>query len=141
MSRASIVEYLAVECDLDLQEFCTRLQTALRLPKFHFDGENLTEWGLVEVGYIEYNVSRPYESGLLQKLDKTVPPRCNFSISLIVYREHPHAGDQQWLFVNLVTPIGQSIADKFEFDVHYHRTWLGGSQNVERKVVFRPNAA
>ena len=141
LSRTSIVEHLAVECELSLQEFCTRLQTALNLPDFNFDGENRTEWGLVEVGYIEYNVSRPYASGVLQKWDKTVPLGCNFDVSLIVYREHLRAGDQQWSFTNLVTPIGQIIADEFEVDVHYHRRWLGVGQNAERNVVFHPNAA
>jgi len=141
LSRASIVEHLAVECDLDLQEFCMRLQTALGLPEFHFDGENLTEWGLVEVEHIEYNISRPYESSMLQKWDQTVPLGCNLGVTLILSREHPHAGDPQWSFTNLVTPIGQIIADEFEIDVHYHRTWLGADQNVERKVVFCPNAA
>jgi len=99
------------------------------------------DWGLVEVEHIEYNVSRSSASGVLQKWDKTVPPGCNLGVSLIVSREHPHAGDQQWSFTNLVTPIGQIIADEFEIDVHYHRTWLGVGQNVERKVIFRPNAA
>src|SRR5512138_921385 len=133
LSRASITEHLAVECELNLQDFCTRLQTALGLPEFNFDGENLTEWGSVEVGYVEYNVSRPYDPGMLQKWDQTLPPGCNFGISLIVYREHPRAGDQQWSFNKLVTPIGQIIADEFDIDVHYHRTGLGAGQNVEKK--------
>ncbi len=141
LSRASIVEHLAVECDLDLQGFCTRLRTALGLPEFHLDGENLIDWGLVEVEHIEYNVAYPSASGVLQKWDKTVPRGCNFDVSLIVSREHPHAGDPQWSFSNLVTPIGQIIANEFKIDVHYHRTWLAVGQNVERRVVFRPNAA
>jgi hypothetical protein len=135
------MEHLALACELDLQEFCKRLQTALNLPKFSFDGENLTEWGLVEVGYLEYNVSRPYDSGTLQNWDTTVPPGCNFGISLILYREHPHAGDQEWSFNNLAVPIGQKIADEFRVEVYYHRTWPGVGHNTERNVTFQPNAA
>jgi len=48
LSRASIIEHLALACDLDLQGFCERFQKTLALPKFEFGHENMTEWGLVE---------------------------------------------------------------------------------------------
>jgi hypothetical protein len=137
-TRASIMEHLALECTLDLQEFCTRLQAALDLPEFGFDAENLTEWGQVEFEYIEYNVSRPYAAGILQQWDPTVPPGCNFGISLTLYQPHPHAHDQEWSYNHLALPVGQIIADEFQVPVHYHRTWFGAGLNTERQVTFQP---
>ncbi len=139
-SRTSIMEHLALACELDLQEFCQRLQTVLNLPEFSFYCERLTEWGFIELGYIEYNVSRPYHPDMLQKWDATVPPGCNFAISLILYREHPHAGDHEWSFENLAVPIGQIIANEFQAEVHYHRSWFGAGLNTERKETFQPTA-
>ena len=135
------MEHIAFVCDLDLQGFCERLQKVLNLPGFEFNHENKTEWAYVEVDNLEYNVSRPYNPGILHVWDNTVPPGCNFGISLILYREHPNAHNHEWTFDNLVLPIGQRIADEFQITVHYHRTWLGVGQNVERNLVFHPNAA
>jgi hypothetical protein len=141
LSRIAFSEHLAVKCELDLQDFCVRLQTALSLPEFKYDAENATEWGLVEVENVEYNVSRPYDPGTLHDWDESVPPGCNFGISLMVYREHAHADNQEWSYGNLVAPVGQIISNEFGIDVHYHRTWLGVGQNVERKITFHPGAA
>lgn len=136
--RTSVMEHLAFTSDLDLQGFCKRFQRALNLPEFEFDGENETEWGLVEVGGVEYNVSRPYERGTLQAWDKSVPSGCNFGVSLILYEDDPDSYNHEWAFDNLVVPVAQKIADEFRIRVYYHRTWLGAGQNVERDMVFRP---
>ncbi len=138
ISRTSLMEHLALECDLDLRGFCERFQKALRLPDFGFDHENATEWGSVEVDYVEYNISRPYKPGTLQDWDDTVPPGCNFGISLILYREHPYTSSHEWAYAHLVLPVGQKIADEFQVPVYYHRTWLGVGKNVKRDLTFHP---
>src|SRR5262245_26623931 len=67
--RIRLMEHLAVDCPLSLQEFCDAMQRRFGLPAFEFDSENETEWGLVEHEGIEYNVSRPYERGTLEEWD------------------------------------------------------------------------
>ncbi len=141
LGRTSVMEHLAFTSDLDLQGFCQRFQKALNLPEFKFDGANETEWGFVEVGSVEYNVSRPYKPGTLQIWDKSVPAGCNFGVSLILHGEHPDSYNHEWAFDNLVVPVAQKIADEFRITVHYHRTWLGVGQSVERNMVFRSQAA
>ena len=118
-----MVEHLAFSSSLLLRECCERVREALGLPDFHFDSENETEWGLVEVDNIEYNVSRPFEEGTLYEWDETVPPGCNFGVSLIVYREHPRAGNHDWAIEALVKPFIERVAPVINVPIHHHRTW------------------
>lgn len=144
VSRTVMMEHLALACDLDLQAFCERFQRVMGLPAFKYDAETVAEWGLVEADNIEYNVMVFKNRGRPESWDDTVPPGCNVRISLILYREHPHAADHEWAFENLVLPVGQTIADEFEVSVHYHRTWMrssswfGTHENVKRQLEIRP---
>jgi hypothetical protein len=139
-----MMEHLALSCDLDLQGFCERFQRAMDLPAFKYDAETVAEWGLVEADNVEYNVMKFKNRGVPESWDDTVPPGCNFRISLILYREHPHAADHEWAFENLVLPVGQKIADTFGASVHYHRTWIrsgkwfGDVKNVKRDLEIHP---
>jgi len=108
---------------LPLRECCEEIQTILGLPSFTYDSENETEWGLVEVDNIEYNISRPYEEGTLQRWDETVPTGCNFGVSLIVYREHPQAGDHDWAVETLVAPFIEMVSPILATPVFHHSTW------------------
>lgn len=80
------MEHFALETTLSLEVLCARLRDALSLPPFEFDYENKTEWGLVEVDGIEYNVSVPYAAGTLREWDPSVPDGCNVGIVLLFGR-------------------------------------------------------
>lgn len=132
------MEHLAIAAPFTLRTFCDRCRQILSLPKFFYDSENETEWGIAEMQNIEYNISRPYETGLLQKWDDTVPDGCNFGVSLVLYETHPNANDHEWVYSNLVTPVAQKLSDGFAISVHYHRTWLGVGNNQQRNKTFSP---
>ena len=137
--RTQLMEMLALYSECSLSDFCSRLQRICELPGFRFDSENETEWGLVEVANVEYNVSRPFTEGTLQEWDDSVPAGCNIGLSLIIYREHANA-NHEWAIDNLVRPIARRIANEFQETVYYHRTWLGVGNNVTRQETFEANA-
>ncbi len=132
------MEHLALKSTATLDEFCSRFRQSLDLPEFQFGAENATEWGFSEMDNIEYNVSKPYESGTLQQWDYTVPESCNFGISLILYREHPNATDHEWAVEHLVNPVAQKIANEFTVTVHFHRTWYASGENIQRDLTYVP---
>jgi hypothetical protein len=138
--RIRLMEHLAVDCPLSLQEFCDAMRRRFGLPAFEFDFENETEWGLVEHEGIEYNVSRPYERGTLEEWDGSVPVGCNFGVTLMVSQDCPPGHDAEWSSAELVPHIGQGLADLLGRRVYHHRTWVGAGENVVRKRIFHPRA-
>jgi len=132
-----LMELLALDSPLSLEEFCDVLRRLLGLPEFKYDFENETEWGLVEHENIEYNVSRPFHRGTLEEWDGLTPVGCNFGISLIVSEECSPDQDSVWSLATLVPQVGQSLADRLGTKVYHHRSCFGG-ENVRRKRVFRP---
>jgi hypothetical protein len=138
--RIRLMEHLAVDCPLSLQEFCGAMQRRFGLPEFEFDSENETEWGSVEHEGVEYNVSRPYERGTLEEWDGSVPVGCNFGVTLMVLQDCPPAQDAEWSSAELVPHIGQGLADLLGRRVYHHRTWVGAGENVVQKRVFHPRA-
>jgi hypothetical protein len=78
LSHIRLMECLALDSRLSLEELCDVFRRLFRLPEFGYDCENETEWGLVEHEGIEYNVSRPYERATLEEWDGSVPVGCNF---------------------------------------------------------------
>ena len=138
VARTALIENLALKSPLTFDEFSNRFCKILDLSGLHFDCENETEWGLIEVDNIEFNISKPYEEGTLQNWDKTVPIGCNFGISLILYREHPKANDHGWAVEHLVLPVAQKLADGFNVPVYFHRTWSGPGKSVLRVQTFYP---
>lgn len=134
------MEHLALKSPLSLRSFCDRVRSILGLPEFCFDFENETEWGTATEDCIEYNVSRPYKVGTLQKWDRTVPTGCNFGISLTVCDDHPHANESEWAPEHLVSAVAQKLATSFGLPVYYHRTWRGPGNNVQRNQIFRPSS-
>ena len=141
LDRIAMVEHLAIRSHHTLHSFCERFRQLLNLPEFQFSFENETEWGLVELEGIEYNVARPYDVGTLQKWDDTVPVGCNFGISLIVDRQRTQSGERDWTLNHLVAPIGQTLANGFAAPVYYHRTWNGPGENVTKNFSFYPDSA
>lgn len=129
-------EHLALYSPLDLEDFCSKFKNSLGLPEMHFDAENETEWGLIEFGNIEYNVSRPYQKGTLQEWDDSIPPDCNFGITLSIHENHPLADDTEWIKDNLVSIVANRLASTFETPVYYHRTWLGVGKNETKNIIF-----
>ncbi len=136
--RTSLMENLAFHSPLSLRDCCEGLRRTLDLPEFFFDCENETEWGLVEVDGLEYNVSRPYKKGTLQSWNNSTPPDCNFGMILIFYRDHDHAGDHEWAEEHVVLPVSQAIADALDTPVHYHQTWFGVGNTVNRNQTVNP---
>jgi hypothetical protein len=139
--RTRLMELLAVDCPLTLEAFCDAMRGRFGLPDFEFDSENETEWGLVERDGIEYNVSRPYERGTLQKWDDSVPAGCNFGVTLIVSKDCPPYQDVEWSSAELVPNIGQGLADLLGQRVYHHRSWVGVGDNVMQRRVFHPRAS
>ena len=137
-SRIRLMEHLAVDCPLSLEEFCKAMRQRFGLPDFKYDFENETEWGLVEHEGIEYNVSRPYERGTLEEWDGSVPVGCNVGVTLMVSQECPPSQDAEWSSAELVTHIGQGLADLLGGRVYHHRSWIQGGKNMTRKRVFHP---
>jgi hypothetical protein len=138
--RIRFMEKLAVDCPLSLQEFCDTMQRQFGLPDFEFDCENENEWGLVEHEGIEYNVSRPYERGTLEEWDGSVPVGCNFGVILMVFKDCPPGQDAEWSPAELVSKVGQDLADLLWQRVYHHRSWAKAGENVTRKRVFHPSS-
>lgn len=132
------MEHLAVWCPWSLQQFCDAMRQEFGLDPFDFDFENETEWGTVVCDGIEYNVSRPYDAGMLREWDDTVPNGCNFGVTLIILQGDPSTRDANRPFVELVPYVGQRLSNLLGRRVYHHRTWLGASNNVPRHQVFDP---
>lgn len=137
--RIRLMEHLTVDCQLTLVEFCEAMQRLFGLPDFEYDCENETEWGLVNHGGIEYNVSRPYERGTLEEWDGSVPAGCNVGLTLTAFVDCSPGFDPDWSSAELVERVGQALADLLRCRVYHHRTWLESSKNVTHKRVFQPN--
>src|SRR5262245_21797893 len=130
------LEHLAFHSDRDLEPLCEQIRAALDLPPFEFGSENETEWGLVVVDGVEYNVSMPYEDGTLQKWDDTVPDWCDAGMSLFVAKDHPRAGDPAWVVTALVRAVGERLAAALDRPIVYHRTSLPMGHDGFRPHVF-----
>jgi hypothetical protein len=117
------------------------MQRRFCLPDFEYDSENETEWGLVNHGGIEYNVSRPYKRATLKEWDGSVPAGCNVGVTLTVFKDRPPGQDTDWSSTELVERVGQGLADLLQRRVYHHRTWLGVDKNVTHKRVFQPKSS
>lgn len=62
-NEIKFMERLAFRAELSLEELCEMARIALELPRFRFDNENETEWGIAVKEGVEYNISRPCEEG------------------------------------------------------------------------------
>lgn len=134
-----ILEYVTLQCELDLKAFCEKFIKVLGLPQMSFDFENETEWGEVNYEHIHYNVSKPYAVGTLKEWDNTVPYDCNFGVSFGVMNGHTFAENETWIFENIVQKISERLADEFNTTVYYHRTHLVSEcKNISRKIAFSP---
>ena len=129
-------ENLAFLSDRDLEPLCEAIRAALDLPPFAFGSENATEWGLVVVDGVEYNVSMPYEAGTLQEWDDTVPSWCNAGMTLLVAKDHPRAADPEWVVTTLVRGVGERLATALDRPIVHHRTSLPIKPRDFRPHVF-----
>ena len=137
MNGAKRTDHLALFAPLTLVDFCTKFNAALGLPEMQFDYENETEWGLVEFIGIEYNVSRPFEEGILQAWDNSVPKGCNFGITLSIGKNYHLENESDWVEENLLKVIGKKLAITFGASVYHHRTWLGAGRNEIKNTIFK----
>ena len=97
-----------IEWPHSLEEFGTQLASAMNLPPFEYDGENVYEWGqtLTENNHIEVNISR--------KHGDDDPPPGPISVILLVSGDAPVEWDEQWLSEHLLpqyTRASVTIAD------------------------------
>ena len=103
-----------------------------------YDFENETEWLTIDVGGLNYNISRPYEEGTLQEWDDTTPQGCNFGIVLSIHKDNPSVLDNAWVDKTVADICGQ-LARTFNTTVYHHRTFTFGVDKSERKnIIFNP---
>lgn len=139
--RIRLMEHLAIDCRLSLEEFCDAMQRRFDLPDFEYDSENETTWVLVNHGGIEYNVSRPFKRGMLEEWDGSVPLGCNVGVTLTAFKDCPPGQDADWSSAELVERVGQGLAELLQRRVYHHRTWLAAGKNVTHKRVFHPKSS
>ncbi|MBB6049226.1 hypothetical protein [Armatimonas rosea] len=135
-NETKFMEHLAFRTEFPLEELCEIARTALELPPFRYDNENETEWGIAVKEGVEYNLSRPYEEGTLQHWDATVPPGCNFGMTLLI--PYTSALPPETV-APLVAFVGQTLSRSLNTTVWHHRRWLGAGRNVPQKTVFPPS--
>ena len=80
----SKIEHFSTFLNISLKEFCENFSRVLTLPEMTFSRENETECAEVSFKGINYNVSKPYEIGTLNKWDEIVPKEHNFGIILSI---------------------------------------------------------
>lgn len=117
------------------------MQRGFKLPDFEYDCENETEWGSVKHEGIDFNVSRPYERGVLEEWDGSVPVGCTIGVTLTAFKDCPPGQDPHWTSNDLVERVGQRLANLLGLRVYHHRTWLGVGTNVTHKRVFPPKSS
>jgi len=134
----ALMEHLAAQSALSLQAFCEIARDVLALPAFEYDAENETEWAVAVKEGVEYNISRPYAAGALQRWDATVPKHSNFGIILIFSKR---AAVPSLNPAVLVTNVGQALATALGVPIAYHRTWLSVGSSVPRQTTFLPQSS
>jgi hypothetical protein len=130
-----LMAHLAASSPLSLEEFCTVAKRALGLPAFEYDAENETEWGVSVNEGIEYNISRPYKEGTLQRWDSASPLGCNFGV-ILIFPKTDAAPTHEKLAV--VERVGQALATALSTALVHHRTWLGVGNSRSKNVVYAP---
>jgi len=85
-----------IEWSHSLEDFGTQLASALDLPPFEYDGENVYEWGQTLTGndYVEVNITRKHGG-----FD---PPPGPISVILLVSGDAPSEWNEQWLTEHLL---------------------------------------
>jgi hypothetical protein len=91
-----MVEYLATNSRLSLEEFCERLRANLDLPPFHYDSEDGDPYAWVDVAHVRINVSRPNKPDRLQEWMPNTPSGSTFQIILIVAEDAPCEWTADW---------------------------------------------
>jgi hypothetical protein len=126
MSQASyrVREFLWVTVPMELDTFCDLLGSKLELPAFHFDAENVYEWGITktEHGHVEVNISRKHNKGE-PLFDE---PIC---ILLLVENAAPPIYDSEWITKNLVPVYGQIVANLTGKRAYYGNIEYLGDEN------------
>ena len=125
------IEHFALLTDLELEDFSLRFEKIFNLTRMNFDYENETEWVEIEHEGVNYNVSRPYEAGVLNGWDSSIPEPCNFGISFGILRKGKVSDDE-------INKFGNLLAVEFQTPVYYHRTWIRVGKNEIRNRRFGP---
>ena len=131
-------EHFAFHSDLSLDQLCDRIRREFGLAALSRDRENETEWGAIVHDGLEYNVSRPYREGTLQRWDDSVPAGCNVGFTLSISVARSDSTNAPGNSEQLVERVGAALANALGVAVHHHRTWLGPGKHVRRQRVFEP---
>ena len=121
------MEHLSLKHNSSLLSFCESLSKQLNNSTFKFDRENETEWAITNHLGLSINVSRPFEEGILQEWDDTVPADCNFGITI---------SSNNTITKPQLDHIGNLISNTFNTKVFHHRTHISPSNNKKRENVY-----
>jgi hypothetical protein len=83
---------------LELEPFCSELQTVFALEPFWFDGENENEWAFSEDDFVIVHVSHAYADDTYHRWHPArCPPGCNYWVHVSVKAAAPPGWDDAWL--------------------------------------------
>ena len=95
--------YLSEGSWLPLEDFCENIGAIMHLPDFVYDGENVYQWGFVQIenGFVEINIS------CLNEPDPSV--LVEYTLSLMVSKAAAPGLDKNWLEQNLLPPVEAAL--------------------------------
>ena len=126
------IEHFSTLVDLNLKEFCDKFRLVLELPALTFNSEDETEWAEVNFEGINYNISKPYKVGLLNKWDDQVPEEHNFEITLTINKTNTNFNKAE------LEKMGNLLSNHFNAYLLHYRTWFSSGFNTEKVQIFTP---
>lgn len=126
----SKIEHFSTFLNISLKEFCEDFKRVLELPEMTFNTENETEWAEVSFKGINYNISKPFEIGILNKWDENVPKDHNFGIVLSIDKSNSEFHKTE------LEAFGNLLSSTFNVDILHYRTWFSTGFNTEKVQIF-----
>ena len=128
----SKIEHFSAFIDLNLKEVCDNFRLVLELPEMTFNSEKETEWAEVNFEGINYNISKPYEIGTLNKWDDQVPKEHNFGIVLTINKTNINFNKAE------LEKMGYLLSNSLNANLLHYRTWFSSGFNTEKVQIFTP---
>lgn len=121
-----INEHLAFRSVLTLEQFTELLKNELFLKEFLFDFENENNWAWTfDEDHILINISKPFDDGMLQEWDSSVPQGCNFGITLLNedndFYYDPRTYSNDFVINKLIPKYLDAVERIIKNKVYYHR--------------------
>jgi hypothetical protein len=133
IENISKIEHFSTFVDLSLKEFCEKFSLLLELPQMTFSSEDELEYAEVNFNGIDYNISKPYKIGSLNKWDDNVLKNHNFGIILSIDKTNTDFNNTK------LETIANLISTNFNTDLLYYRKWFSTGFSTEKVVIFAPN--